>query len=473
MLAEQRGVGATSPPFFFDRIEVREGKPLRGLDWRLLGAGGVLLSVLAGCSPSGPAPAGYGAMNASLYEGPAVTVQQGKAFFTWYDAERQLMLGDGATVTRISEASALPSLLSHNLLRADERALYVLWRPKIAAGGGDKVGDKSLLFRASYDGGRTFSPPAALNNKGAAAMEPVFASNGTGALYAAWNDERDGKFDIYLNVSRDGGRTWLAEEMRLDTDAPGSVQSGDMALQAEGDRAWAIWVDGRKLLLRSSPDQGRTWEEPRVLAQGGMIYAPRFLRLRERLLILWCDQGPERFQYRAKGLASDDGGHTWHPLSDPGVRSWMQFEIEAATDGGSRLYLAMASRGPQQRKGVDNIYFTASADGGNAWSEPVRLQTNTPYHTFAILPRLAADKEGGVAVVWVDYRNIRANVYANVSRNGGKDWLAEERLLSTLSSNANLPALAADGNGGFHAVWLEYADAAMKKGAVVLKKVPA
>lgn len=112
-----------------------------------------------------------------------------------------------------------------------------------------------------------------------------------------------------------------------------------------------------------------------------------------------------------------------------------------------------------------------SSDRGQTWSEPVRIQKNTPHHTVANLPQIVSDDSGRVVVAWVDYRNIRGSIYANFSKDYGKTWLKEDVLLSTKNNNANLPRVAA-GDGKFYAVWLEFKDDLMKKGIVRVREVP-
>jgi hypothetical protein len=439
----------------------------------------VLFIIMGGCTPKASIKEGepaafisWPAMDAGLYEGPSVAVRQGKVFSTWYDLKRRLMLSSGSDAKEVSEGSPSPSLLSYNLIHSDGDALYFLWRPKIERGGAEKIGAKYLLFRASYDAGQTLAKPVVLNH-GEGAMEPAVASNGKGDVYVVWNDERNGKFDIYLNVSHDRGRTWLGEEMRMDTDAPGSVQSVGQNVLASGDDVWVMWLDsekGKRLLLRHSGDAGRTWGEPQELYRDANIYDPKFLKIDQRICIIFSVNLSKKYQYGAKGLYSDDFGKTWHPLGDMKVTSWMQFEINAASDSAGNIYMAFAER-DKIKTGIDNIYFMKSPDKGQTWTEPVRLQTNTPHYTVANLPQIASDDSGRIAVVWVDYRNIRGNIYANLSKDYGRTWLKKEMFLSTLDRNSNLPRLVAGGEGSFYAIWLEYKNDKMEEGVVRVREV--
>jgi len=434
-----------------------------------------LLLVASGCASNGLLKAGetepsiaHPAMDAGLYEGPSVVAHQGNAVYTWYDPKRRLMMASREGVLSVSDGTPSPSLLSFNVLHSDGHALYFVFRPK-----GEDKGWKYTLFRASYDGGKTLANPLILN-RDHGAMEPVIAANGKGAVYVAWYDERDGKFDIYMNVSHDYGKTWLNEDVRMNIEQkPGKVSSISPQIFASEDNAWAIWLDSgrkteRRLMMRSSIDAGRSWSEPRAVSEGENFYDPRIFIANGRVMILWCSS--KGFQYLAKGIYSDDLGKTWQPAGEIKVNSFMQFEINASADTSGNVYMAIAVR-DKYKIGIDNIYFVMSPDRGQTWSEPVRIQTNPPHHTFANIPQIASDNSGRIMVTWADYRNIRGNIYVNMSKDFGKTWLKEEVLLSKVNHNANLPRIAASGDGRFYVIWLEYNDDLMQKAFVTFREV--
>ena len=441
----------------------------------------VAVLVIAGCSlPAVREKAGavgvvsHPAMDAGLYEGPAVVVHKGTPVFSWYDPKRRLMADFGGGPKWVSEGAPAPSLLSHNFLHSDGHSVYFVFRPK-----GEAVGWKYTIVRASHDDGKTLSEPVIINH-GNGAMEPAISSSGKGDVYVAWNDERDGPLDIYMNISHDFGKTWLEQELRMNTEnEPGTVGATGQQIFVDGERVWIVWIDvakedkPRRLMIRSSNDSGRSWTGPGVLAENENFYDPKIMMVKGRMVIIWCSISPaNKFVHMAKGIVSDDLGKTWEPMGEIKVRSWMQFEINASSDKSGNIYLALAVR-DKYKTGLDNVYFTMSADGGKAWSEPARLQTNTPHHTAANLPQIASDDSGRVFVAWVDYRNIRGNVYANYSGDRGRTWLKEDMLLSRSDHNASLPRVASSGSGRFPVVWLESNDDGMAEGVVRMKEVEA
>ena len=131
------------------------------------------------------------------------------------------------------------------VLSTDQNNVYAAWRPKLFADepGLGLAGDKFIYIKASHDGGSTFGASKRISSEGGAFI-PVMASADGKYVYVTWVDERNGaQFDLYVNASQDGGKTWATSETRLDH-GDNRISSIDPKIVAEGSNAWVTWVEG-------------------------------------------------------------------------------------------------------------------------------------------------------------------------------------------------------------------------------------
>lgn len=132
----------------------------------------------------------------------------------------------------------------------------------------------SLVFTSSRDGGRSFAPGRVVDDRlvppGRVMLiytmpPPALAVDGAGRLFAAWHDDRNGDWDVFLSRSNDGGRSW-ARSRRLNDDRVGNGRSQYLpALSvAPNGRLDAIFYDRRNdpqnlrndVYMTSSTDHG-------------------------------------------------------------------------------------------------------------------------------------------------------------------------------------------------------------------------
>lgn len=99
----------------------------------------------------------------------------------------------------------------------------------------------------------------------------------------------------------------------------------------------------------------------------------------------------------------------------------------------------------------NEVYYRRSTDGGNTWSEPMRL-TNAPGRVKATA--IKADGQN-VYVIWVDTRdNDNAEVYFKVSGDNGDTWSQDIRLTDDDLKTA-LPFITVV-NDVLYATWEDY-----------------
>ena len=103
-----------------------------------------------------------------------------------------------------------------------------------------------VYYKRSPDGGDTWEPDVRLTTDSKVGAEPTVAAHGD-HVYVAWQDNRDGNYEIYFKYSQDRGATW-SDDTRLTT-------GGELSKIPSID----VDVDGNVYLLWTEhADRGRT-----------------------------------------------------------------------------------------------------------------------------------------------------------------------------------------------------------------------
>ncbi len=302
--------------------------------------------------------------------------------------------------------------------------IYVVWYDR-------RGGFLDVYFNRSLDSGTTWlerdmrlDTPAGTSTS----LIPRMCCAGP-AIYVAWYDDRDGKTDIYFNRSLDSGTTWLATDVRLDTDDAGSGQSREPAICCDGSNVCVAWFDDRDgswdIRANRSLDGGTTWladdvrvdrepgatraELPRLCCHGNVVYAA------------WVDERRGgRDVYANRSL---DGGALWGADDTRLNTLGLQASAPAIACTATRVYVAWHDA----RSGLRDIHCNVSADEGATWlASDVRLDSDIAGAAQSLAPALCAEDDA-VYVVWRDQRNGDDDVYFNRSLDGGSSWLADDR----------------------------------------------
>jgi hypothetical protein len=141
--------------------------------------------------------------------------------------------------------------------------LFVAWQD-------ERLGDSDIFFSKSVNGGLTWSPNARINSDdpGNSSSNPSITVDDSGNIYLAWQDNRDGNYDIYFSKSSDGGTSW-STDIRVDDDAGSANQRApSIAVNATGD-IFIVWEDFRSnsdfdVYFAKSTNGGANWSIPNV-----------------------------------------------------------------------------------------------------------------------------------------------------------------------------------------------------------------
>jgi hypothetical protein len=219
---------------------------------------------------------------------------------------------------------------------------------------------------------------------------PAIAASGD-TVAVTWTDFRNYAWDIFMAVSRDGGRSF-SPGLRVD-DAPAELERlhADPAVDVGADGTVRVaWTDqgGRRAACPICPKQRRPDADIAIasLSPGASAFSAN-----------------ARVDDTGDGLATEDRvgfSNQWRPAlaehpSHPGllITAWQD-----------------------HREGNDDIYLATSSDGGRTWSANHRVDDTGAGPSNQYSPAIAVAPDGTVTVVWQDDRDGIDHVYMTRGR---------------------------------------------------------
>lgn len=158
--------------------------------------------------------------------------------------------------------------------------------------------------------------------------------------------------------------------------------------------AWAINHAGHLGPLARSDDAGLTWTDPLPVPDNWWevrVTTPTIHRLmgpqgKDRLFVF----GGLNFPGRLQQAYSEDGGRTWTPMMDTGLKAECPPKTILTFDGGKRLVMWCDRRDPDSSAKEDKdpvVWQSESLDGGLTWSpERVVVRVPTRWAQPAVIP---------------------------------------------------------------------------------------
>lgn len=272
--------------------------------------------------------------------------------------------------------------------------------------------------------------------------------------------ERDNDFGEIVAVRLDSQGRRLTEECVLVPAPPDGLNAMSPALRRLPDgRIGMLYshrqstrVASRRFVISS--DEGATWSEPIVVAEGGYKTGchDRFTILSDGRLIAPCHGGDDfDSHYRKVWVAwSDDLGASWQmgdAVEVPKV-SWPDGQfMESGCNEPGVVERADGTLLMTMRTAMGTQFCCESSDRGETWSAPRTLEIPSP-NAPAHLSRFPRSDD--LLLVWTPNYHARApmnghrhTLLAAVSTDGGRSWPHARRkvLLHDPSRNTDYPAV--------------------------------
>ena len=378
---------------------------------------------------------------------PAVVELNGKPALLYATRDNRVIFQHGEQRLPLDETAPVRGGNRFQLQLQDQQ-LHALWWSHQDA--------KNLYFTSSADGGRLFTPVSIVNDAHGVLPAVSLLRGPQGVVGITYQDERLPRYQNYFNRSTDYGRTWPKPDVRLDL-APDAGQPSDVhdPQSVESGQAWvSAWADAVKvagrlsyrIVSRRSDDAGLRWSPPEVLYSSDKLISSLVVRAQGEHIVIAADE----HESGIVAFASQDQGRNWRSagaLAGTGFAAGAEGASNSGIDltvAAGRAHLAWM----QDRKGEKTRIMRASLTIAEAkWMGAVqRLDTKAHDNTRSMLPVLLAVPKGPLLAAWVDYRDIRPNIYLSASFDQGQAWSAPQALLKPGELAAGWPKLIPWGN---------------------------
>lgn len=388
-------------------------------------------SLLSACAQMGAGPQANAVLaelddvtTGSLQTRPAVLMRNGQPTILYATKSGRVALQQGTDRKLVDETARVKRGGSYfQLKQAQGNTLQALWWSHEKG--------KNGYFTTSSDGGASFSAVSMVNSDNQI-LQPITWAQGQGSnLGIAYHDERLPTYQVFFNRSADGGRTWGAQDQRLDTPPPAgrsSFVSEPQMVNAAG--VWVLaWVDtipaadgAFRVIMRRSVDDGVSWTEPKTIYAGTKHISALVVRAQGQRIAVVADE----LESGIFAVTSSDSGEHWaHVPVLTGTEHASNSGIEADF-GPDRLHITWMQERKEQKT---RIYAAALDLVRSAWVTPAkRLDTKLAENTRSQTSTILATQAGPVVAAWVDFRDIRTNIYLAYSFDHGTTWTTPQAL---------------------------------------------
>ncbi len=296
-------------------------------------------------------------------------------------------------------------------------SVYVAW----------SEGGTGLMFRASSDGGSTWSPPVSspakkLSNPGGTTQAPIVCATGSD-VYVSWSQTVGSTgLQVFVTTSTDnGGSFTTAKQLSSGSPARGWITP---VCAAAGSDAYVAWINGspNQSWVSTTGNNGATWSSP---------YNYGHTREPEAAAV-----GNNAYIYSNRNLVvSHNGGANWTHVIYNRTLNGDEGQISAS---GSYVFLATQTKTPT---GYIHLYYS-----NNNGSKFKTVNDFTPTLNDSWEPMVANyGKSAWIALV--DYPGgSKANIYVYSTNNGGTSWSGPTSVSGT-GHDDNYPFTVASTDG--------------------------
>jgi hypothetical protein len=309
----------------------------------------------------------------------------------------------------------------------------------------DNPGNYEIYYRKSTDGGTSWASAVRLSWNSGNSQYPAIATDSSANIHVVWDDDTPGRREVFYRGSPDGGATWSAVK-RL-TQLAGDSQVPSIAIDS-ADRVHVVWFDitpgNNEIYFSRSVDGGTTWTNPKRMTwnPSSSRYPSIAAGFGNDIHVVWQDDSPRNEEIYHK--RSSDGGSSWLSAKRLTWNSGSSKSPRITADSENNVYVVWSDGTP----GNYEIYLKKSTNGGISWPMTKRLTWNSG---ISGAPAIATDTGGNIFTAWNDSSPGNYEIFFRQSTNGGGSWISER--LTWNSGESVVAALATYPSSEIHVVW--------------------
>jgi len=317
------------------------------------------------------------------------------------------------------------------------------------------------FYHTSFDGGKTWETNR-LQSPFGVWGDPCIIADTKGNFYYTHLSDPDGTnwrsqkiLDrMVVQKSTDGGKTW-SPGTGVGLNAPKQQDKEWLVVNPFNNDIYITWtefdsynshnpMDKSRILFSKSQDDGKTWTTPVKLSQfeGNALDddltvegAVPSVGPHGEIYVAWAYDEKiyfDRSKDRGKTWLKNDIVVTTQPggwnFNLPGLNRTNGMPVTGVDISKSKYRGTIYINFSDQRNGKDNtdIFVVKSADGGNTWSKPIKVN-NDATKTHQFLTWMSVDpKTGYIYIVYYDrskYNDDKTDVVLAVSTDGGNSFI--------------------------------------------------
>lgn len=229
----------------------------------------------------------------------------------------------------------------------------------------------------------------------------------------------------------------LCAEPKVNLASPSEHQAlaADLATNAQGDIA-LLWVDRSPTMAAAHAADASAHQHGSSAGSAHAAPLDRHIAMTDLYVAISQDGGKT---FTAPVKVNSSVGAVWgQAVSRP--------RIVASADGNWHVSYAANEQHPQLGKTALTTHYTRSSDGGKTFESPRRLSALTDqdmsevihggFVSAAAFGSIAVADDSAITVVWIDTRHMdetsnSGSLYVNVSRDGGKTFEGERKIIET------------------------------------------